>query len=98
MPAQTLERPGLLQTRRATIAEALEFFDSLEPVDLDFMTGRWHGFEITTGHPQDGVLEATRWYGKQFDDPDSVHPLVHQTGSGELFFVKPRPMIVSTLR
>jgi hypothetical protein len=84
----------ILRTGRATTAEALAWFDSLPPVDLEFMIGRWHGREITTGHPQDGVLTATRWYGKEFVDLETVHPLLHTTTNGKLFRVKPRPTLV----
>ena len=58
------------------------------------MLGRWKGFEISTGHPQDGVLEATRWYGKEFENTEQVHPLLHLDGRGRLFRVKPRPTMV----
>ncbi|MEL6733484.1 MAG: GXWXG domain-containing protein, partial [Bacteroidota bacterium] len=44
--------------------EALVFFDSLPPVSLDFMWGEWEGAELPTGHPMDGLLGATGWYGK----------------------------------
>lgn len=84
----------ILEKRQGTIAEALELFDSLPAVDIKFMIGRWHGHEITTGHPQDGVLAATRWYGKEFEDAETVHPLLHQTISGALFRVRPRPSLV----
>jgi hypothetical protein len=38
--------------------DALALFDSLEPVDIDFLIGRWQGEGYPTGHPQDGLLEA----------------------------------------
>lgn len=94
MPEATLIRRDILDNGKGTIEQALELFDSLEPVEIEFMIGRWHGHEITTGHPQDGVLEATRWYGKEFEDAETVHPLLHQTGNGRLFRVKPRPSLV----
>jgi hypothetical protein len=28
------------------------------------------GTDLATGHPMDGLLEASGWYGKQFDDVD----------------------------
>ncbi|MEO1588073.1 MAG: DUF4334 domain-containing protein [Bacteroidota bacterium] len=56
--------------------EALVFFDSLPPVSLDFMWGEWEGAEQPTGHPMDGLLGATGWYGKQFVDAETVHPLL----------------------
>lgn len=95
MAEQLLEQHEILQQRRGTPAACLELYDSLEAVDQAFMIGRWQGFEITTGHPQDGILEATRWYGKDFEDPETVHPLLHRDGRGRLFRVKPRPTLVA---
>ena len=94
MPESTLQRPEIIQTGKGTIQQALELFDSLDCVDTSFMIGRWHGKEIATGHPQDGILTATRWYGKEFEDAETVHPLLHKTGSGKLFRVRPRPTLV----
>lgn len=94
MPEATLVQAGILESGRGSIEAALELFDSLESVDVPFMMGRWRGSEISTGHPQDGVLAATRWYGKEFEDAETVHPLLHQTGNGKLFRVKPRPTLV----
>ena len=42
-----------------------------------------------TGHPWDGLLTASGWYGKQFDGPDAVHPLLFRTPKGTLFPVDP---------
>ncbi|WP_298864042.1 DUF4334 domain-containing protein [uncultured Sulfitobacter sp.] len=72
-----------------TTQEALAYFDTLEPVDLSSMMGRWRGEGIDTGHYMDGLLEATRWYGKVFESPDIVHPLVHEDRFGGKFFVNP---------
>jgi hypothetical protein len=94
MSDATLVRSDILDSGSGSIEQALELFDSLDSVDLPFMMGRWRGSEITTGHPQDGVLAATRWYGKEFEDPETVHPLLHRTGSGQLFRVRPRPKLV----
>ncbi len=94
MSEATLVPTDILDSGQGSIEEALELFDSLESIDIDFMIGRWRGKEISTGHPQDGVLAATRWYGKEFEDAETVHPLLHQTGSGQLFRVRPRPTLV----
>lgn len=69
----------LITARKATAEEAIAIFDSLEPVSLEFMLGRWKGFEILTGHPIDGLLEPSGWYGKLFEDPENVHPLLIYT-------------------
>lgn len=81
----------LIARRSASPEEALACFDSLPPVDLDFMIGRWKGFEIRTGHLLDGLLEPTGWYGKLFESPDAVHPLLfYGAGRGSLYAVDPK--------
>lgn len=77
----------------ATTAEALELFDALPPVaDLAFMYGRWAGSGLHTDHAMDGLLENYAWYGKEFLDPDHVHPLVFTDGGGKIFKVNPALM------
>ena len=75
-----------------TLAEALAFYDSRPAVACEEMSGRYAGRELRTGHPMDGLLEATGWYGKQFDDADHVHPLLFRDRRGEIFPVEPRIM------
>lgn len=75
--------------------EAWELFDRLPAARVeDITTGRWRGEELDTGHPMDGVLVASGWYGKQFDGPDSVHPLLFTSG-GTVFAVDPRRVPVA---
>ena len=77
MPAQ-----ALFSSVPTTTAEACEIFDAAEAVDPDFMVGTWHGSELPTGHPLDGLLAATGWWGKQFADAETVHPLLFPTRDG----------------
>ena len=77
-----------------TTAEAIALFDRLDAVDLDFMTGRWRGSEIRTGHPMDGLLGVANWYGKEFVSPDCVHPLLFSGNNGEIFKVAPNPQMM----
>lgn len=70
-------------------AEALEIFDSLDTVNIDFMLGAWTGADFPTDHPLDGMLEAYHWHGKRFDNPEQVHPLVFKTLSGATSSVNP---------
>lgn len=79
----------LLKNRRATTEQALNLFDSLEPVDLPFMLGSWKGEGFLTDHPMDGLLESYHWYGKRFESPEDVHPLVFSTRNHQLTSVNP---------
>ncbi|MFI2560351.1 DUF4334 domain-containing protein [Nocardia farcinica] len=79
-----LERDGGLAT-------AVTLFDALPTVRVEEITlGRWRGGEIRTGHPYDGVLAASGWYGKQFDDAETVQPLLFSTPNGAVFPVDPK--------
>jgi len=75
---------------RATTDQALKLYDGLDPVAVEFMVGTWRGAELPTGHPMDGLLSATGWYGKQFVDAETVHPLLFFTADrGAAFPVNP---------
>ncbi len=86
----TLTRLTALEQGCGTV-EALAFFDELPTVTSAEITGRWRGRELETGHPMDGRLAASGWYGKQFDDVESVHPLLFHSG-GKIFSVDPRKL------
>jgi hypothetical protein len=73
-----------------TTQQALALFDSLPPIRAEELTGRWRGRELRTGHPMDGLLESSGWYGKQFDGVDAVHPLLFLGAGGEVYPVDPR--------
>lgn len=73
----------LLPAPPTTTAEALEIYDAAPAVEPGFMIGTWHGAEVPTGHPMDGLLEASGWWGKQFVDAETVHPLLFPDLSGE---------------
>jgi hypothetical protein len=86
-----MELEKLLTERKAAPQDALDIFDKLEPVSLEFMLGQWKGFEIITGHPMDGLLEPSGWYGKLFEHPENVHPLLMYTSKKKrLFAINPR--------
>ncbi|WKG06530.1 DUF4334 domain-containing protein [Mycolicibacterium sp. HK-90] len=72
----------LLATIPTTTAEALAVFDAAEAVEPEFMLGTWHGAELPTGHPMDGLLAASGWWGKQFVDGETVHPLLFPAADG----------------
>lgn len=73
-----------------TQQEALDFFDALPPVDARAILGRWRGSGFATGHRLDGMLATFGWYGKEFVDADTVHPLLFSTRGGDVFKVDPR--------
>jgi hypothetical protein len=75
-----------------TSQSALELFDSLEPVDIDFMIGHWQGEGYPTNHPLDGLLEAYHWHGKYFESSEDVHPLVFSNLRGKPTRINPRSM------
>ena len=66
----------------ATSTAALALFDAAPAVEPDFMIGTWHGAELPTAHPLDGLLAASGWWGKQFVDAECVHPLLFPTADG----------------
>ena len=76
-------------------AEALELCDALPTVTGDMLIGRWCGTEIFTSHPLNGLLEIFGWYGKEFIDRDSVHPLLFSDSHGHLFSLNPQRLPVS---
>ncbi|MDL9946873.1 DUF4334 domain-containing protein [Gordonia sp. ABSL11-1] len=74
--------PENISTVPTTASEAFDLFDSSAAVDADFMIGTWRGTELPTGHPMDGLLVASGWWGKQFVDAETVHPLLFRTRDG----------------
>jgi len=86
-----MELEKLLKERKATANDAISIFSGLEPVTIGFMLGQWKGFEIITGHPIDGLLEPSGWYGKLFENPENAHPLlIHTLNKKRLFAINPR--------
>lgn len=66
--------------------EAKAIFDSLEPVFPDQIIGTWKGGEFPSGHPMDGSLASSGWFGKRFTDMDTVDPLLFYTSDRSGFF------------
>jgi hypothetical protein len=72
------------KTGHSSRIEALARFDALEGVQPEAMIGRWRGLSLATGHPLDGLLEELGWYGKAFESPDRIYPLLFRNAAGEL--------------
>ncbi|NTF09023.1 DUF4334 domain-containing protein [Agrobacterium rubi] len=80
----------IISKRTATPDQILQAFDALQATDIEFMIGRWRGFEIRTGHGLDGLLEPSGWYGKVFESAEAVHPLMfYGSGKDSLYAVDP---------
>ncbi|MEM8500283.1 MAG: GXWXG domain-containing protein [Pseudomonadota bacterium] len=82
-----------------TTDEAIALFDQLAPATPEQMIGNWRGEGVNTGHPMDGMLESSYWYGKSFDGPEAVHPLVHHMPVWGRLSVNPAlvPMRLATI-
>jgi hypothetical protein len=76
--------------------QAFRLFDSCPAVAVDELTGRWRGSGLPTGSPLDGLLEAYGWYGKEFVDAETVHPLLFGDGTGRP--VNPALIPIAVLR
>lgn len=85
----------ILNTGNTTAEKALEMFDAFEPVNLEFMFGRWQGYGLHTNHPMDGLLEISNWYGKEFLDSENVHPLLFLDSQEKIFRVAPNPTLMN---
>ena len=94
---EILHSQSILETAKTTTEKALELFDALEPVNLEFMFGRWQGSGLHTSHPMDGLLEASNWYGKEFIDSENVHPLLFLDDRERIIKVAPNPRAMNLL-
>lgn len=92
------EKLNELINKKITQEEAFEFFDSLESISVDEMLGQWSGREMSTGHPMEGLLSLSGWYGKRFESEENVFPLVMKGSDGVFFNLKPTIMNYSIPR
>ncbi|AZG47217.1 GXWXG domain-containing protein [Gordonia insulae] len=86
------ELPAVLTAtgeRHCNADDVTAYFDSLPACDIQMLKGRFAGQEILTGHSLDGSLAAVSWFGKQFDAPDRVHPLLVADSRGRVFPLRP---------
>jgi GXWXG protein len=57
-------------------AELDDYSASLPQATVYGMLGEWKGGEFVTDHQMNGQLEKARWFGKTFNSPADVQPLV----------------------
>ncbi|KKN87316.1 hypothetical protein LCGC14_0259930 [marine sediment metagenome] len=71
----------MIESGDAYSAETLmPLFKQLEPVDLDFMLGTWHGGKFDGGAEPDPL----NWYGKRFNSVNDVEPILYPGPDGTL--------------
>lgn len=83
---------------KVTFEEAAALFDSLEPLPMQFILGEWKGEELPTGHPNDGRLVPSGWYGKTFRSVNDVDPLRYRAKAGGTFAGDPVKCTSPSLR
>ncbi|TJZ54545.1 DUF4334 domain-containing protein [Streptomyces piniterrae] len=70
---------------RAEPEELDELWEELECVRPEQILGTWRGSPLNTGHSAERRLRALRWYGKTFNSPDDVQPLICRDEHGRLY-------------
>ncbi|MFD0318630.1 DUF4334 domain-containing protein [Streptomyces flavalbus] len=74
------ERDGLVDP-----AELDEIWAALATVRAEEILGEWKGGEFQTGHPLNGELAKSDWYGKTFVSVHDAKPLMCRGAGGELY-------------
>lgn len=96
MNKETLESIKKLQHVGMSQEDAFKVYDSLEPVSIDFMIGKWKGSELKAGHIMEGILTIAPWHGKVFYDAEKVTPLLFDDKKGHEYAVNPRKILSLT--
>ena len=76
---------GLRDACHAFPADLDALWESLDPVTVEDVLGRWRGGDFATGHVVSTVLTKVRWHGKWFDSPSEVTPIVCRDDAEELY-------------
>jgi Domain of unknown function (DUF4334)/GXWXG protein len=87
-PGRSVDRLPALPAG-APVEDVLAFFDTLPAVRVAELNGVWRGSGIATGNRLDGLLERFGWFGKRFDGPEDVHPLLFDDGRGGVVGINP---------
>jgi hypothetical protein len=61
---------------KLSAAALLDYYDTLEPIPIEFMLGDWDGGVLATGHDAEQQMALVRWVGKTFHDRDNVDPMI----------------------
>ncbi|MFG1378741.1 DUF4334 domain-containing protein [Xanthobacter autotrophicus] len=75
-----------IKAGKVTTDAAGAIFDGLAPTSVETLIGTWKGSEFPSGHPNDGLLAQSGWFGKRFRDADSVDPLLFYKADRTTFF------------
>ncbi|MCP2343050.1 DUF4334 domain-containing protein [Actinomadura rupiterrae] len=75
----------VLGEERPNPGELATLFRALPPVAASDLTGLWRGGLFDPEDRLARLLTRLRWYGKRFDDPENVDPLVCRTDGGALY-------------
>jgi hypothetical protein len=73
------------RTGSVSDAELDDFWATLPPATIDGMLGEWKGGAFNTGHKLNAALEEARWFGKSFNSPADVKPLICLDADGNKF-------------
>ncbi|MEV5877314.1 GMC family oxidoreductase N-terminal domain-containing protein [Streptomyces sp. NPDC052101] len=77
---------GLADTQaRVEPAELDAVWEALASVRPEQILGTWRGTPLNTGHSAQRRLRDMRWYGKRFNSPDDVQPLICRDQQGRLY-------------
>ncbi len=64
-------------------AALLEYYDTLPPIDTEFMLGDWDGGVLATGHDGERQMTLVRWVGKTFHERNNVDPMIVSNAEGQ---------------
>ncbi|GAA2658987.1 DUF4334 domain-containing protein [Paractinoplanes durhamensis] len=73
------------QDGRIPTGELDEIWAALPAVRAEDILGEWRGSEFDTGHPLNGQLAKSGWFGKTFVSVQDAKPLICRGANGELY-------------
>jgi hypothetical protein len=85
MTAESRFQTFLATTDKLLPSALLEYYDSLEPIPIEFMLGDWDGGVLATGHEGELQMSLVHWVGKTFHSRNDVDPMITQEPGKERF-------------